>query len=169
MMKVNEKYRKYRPDVPCRGNYREWWHYAFTSVLEEVVKPKRGFWPRIWEFRQRFKRYVALYKEHLGSSSDTDSLDVEIEECELLLTLKSVVIARREAERQYLLEVPNASVVEAPQPGGGEGGGIFSGIYNWWYGGGDNESESAKNTVTKARDAEQKWRDPGDTICHRII
>ena len=51
MMRVNDKYRKYHPGVPLKGNTRSWWRYAYDSIVHEVVMPKREFWSRIWEYR----------------------------------------------------------------------------------------------------------------------
>jgi len=50
-MRVNEKYRKYHPGVPLRSHCREWWLYAYTSIKQEVIKPKKEFWVRIWQYR----------------------------------------------------------------------------------------------------------------------
>lgn len=49
LMALNQKYRKYSPGVPIKGNASAWWMYAYTSVVEEYVRPKS--WERIIEHR----------------------------------------------------------------------------------------------------------------------
>lgn len=49
-------------------------------------------------YRKLFKRYVSLYKKKLHSASDLDV--VQLDECEQELHIESIVLARKEAERQ---------------------------------------------------------------------
>jgi vacuolar protein sorting-associated protein 13A/C len=48
-MSVNQKYRKYHPNVPLKISPRSWWIYAYTAVVEERIRPYS--WERIKEHR----------------------------------------------------------------------------------------------------------------------
>lgn len=100
----------------------------------------------------------------MGGMSDKSlaNLNKQIEECEQALTLKSIVIARREAERLYLLEAPDMAV-ETPEP---ENQGFFAGVYNWWYGGAKDGGDSKSKTVTRARLAKTKRRGMRSHVVH---
>jgi hypothetical protein len=48
-MRVNQRYRKYHPIVALKVSPRSWWIYAYTAVVEEVIRPFS--WERIKEHR----------------------------------------------------------------------------------------------------------------------
>jgi vacuolar protein sorting-associated protein 13A/C len=61
-------YRKYRPNVPSySGHYKEWWHFAYTCVLENEVRRRRRNWDwdHICGHRKLCKEYGQLYEKKL--------------------------------------------------------------------------------------------------------
>ena len=49
LMRINQRYRKYHPNVSLKVSPRSWWLYAYSAVLEEVIRPYS--WERIKEHR----------------------------------------------------------------------------------------------------------------------
>lgn len=35
---------KYRPNVPYKGHYKEWWHFAYKCILVGEVQRNRNNW-----------------------------------------------------------------------------------------------------------------------------
>lgn len=63
-------YRKYRPNVPTyHGYYKAWWRFAYTCILETVVRRRRQNWDinHIMSHRHLCKQYSECYKEQLSS------------------------------------------------------------------------------------------------------
>lgn len=76
-------YRKYRPHLnEYKGHYKEWWHFAYQCILENVVKRRRRNWN--WEhirlYRNKCRQYSGLYKKQLsnkvGNNSDSSSYKI---------------------------------------------------------------------------------------------
>ena len=42
LMALNAKYHKYRPDIPLKGNVKQWWLFAYNAIIETQIKPKRN-------------------------------------------------------------------------------------------------------------------------------
>ncbi|KAK7492083.1 hypothetical protein BaRGS_00016747 [Batillaria attramentaria] len=94
MMRINQRYRKYHPNVPLKVSPRSWWIYAYTAVLEEVIRPFS--WERIKEHRARYKKYKSLYKKSL-EQGDQESLRSKLWELEEALDVTNILIARQQA------------------------------------------------------------------------
>lgn len=61
-------YRKYRPFVKTyKGNYREWWKFAITCVLEEDVRRRQRNWNwnHISQHRNLCREYADAYQTKL--------------------------------------------------------------------------------------------------------
>lgn len=60
-------YRKYRPCVPYKKHYKEWWHFAYKCIIEEEVKRKRNAWD--WNYilnhRKKCRTYEEVYQTKL--------------------------------------------------------------------------------------------------------
>lgn len=70
-MSKGTPYRKYRPNVEgYKGNYRAWWQFAYTCVLEgEVRRRRRNWnWENILNHRQMCKEYRVLYQKKLQNT-----------------------------------------------------------------------------------------------------
>ncbi|XP_067950623.1 intermembrane lipid transfer protein VPS13A-like [Watersipora subatra] len=128
LMRVNEKYRKYHPGVSCPGNAVLWWRYAYDSIVHEIIIPKQQFWTRIWDYRHKYKKYRDLYTKNLLSPDNhNEAAAAGLEECEMSLNIESIVMARKEAEKEYLVQKPSMAVVKPANES------VFSRLSNWWY------------------------------------
>lgn len=114
-------YRKYRPLLnQYRGHYKEWWLFAYESVLEEFVRRRRRNWnwEHILEYRNRCREYGALYKQNAVKEVIRTTSSVywrrgfhyffyfqikgpvkeQMEECMRQLDVTSIVIIRQQIE-----------------------------------------------------------------------
>lgn len=98
MMKVNQKYRKYHPNVPLKVSPRSWWIYAYESVIEERIRPFS--WERIQEHRSAYKRYKELYKKHVEFPID-QSFKEKLREVEENLDAFNIFLAREQAKLEF--------------------------------------------------------------------
>ena len=84
-----------------------WWHYAYTCIVEERIRP--WSWQRIREHRERYRRYKQLYKQHLHSKPTTPNnstaenteqtkLQAQLDELEEHMDLANILMAREEAK-----------------------------------------------------------------------
>ena len=76
------------------GNAKNWWRFAFTSIMETDIKRRSNNWSwiKIKEHRIKMKEYQHLYKQKLlGKKVDVESLEKQ-------LNLFSIVLARSQAE-----------------------------------------------------------------------
>ncbi|XP_055373962.1 intermembrane lipid transfer protein Vps13 [Condylostylus longicornis] len=63
-MQLGLPYRKYRPyNKSYKGNYKEWWNFAITCILEETVNRKRRNWS--WDHIKKHRKFCNEYKELL--------------------------------------------------------------------------------------------------------
>ncbi|XP_039312283.1 vacuolar protein sorting-associated protein 13 isoform X2 [Solenopsis invicta] len=96
-------YRKYRPNLTSyRGHYKEWWHFAYTCVLEETVRRCRRNWD--WNHMKRHRDTCRIYAEAYQTKLTTKKLAKEIEEqlthCERNLDIFNLVIIRQQIEME---------------------------------------------------------------------
>ncbi|EDW02215.1 vacuolar protein sorting-associated protein 13 [Drosophila grimshawi] len=135
-MQLGLPYRQYRPfNIPYKGHYREWWHFAITSVLEVDVRRSRRTWN--WEYikqhRERCNTYAEKYKEREQSKKPPQML---VETCNMLeqeLDVFNLLLIRQRVN----MEIAKSREAEPAQSGG-----WFSG----WWGGGSNTQRSAAET-----------------------
>ncbi|XP_065917560.1 intermembrane lipid transfer protein VPS13A-like [Dysidea avara] len=99
-MTVNTRYRKYKPPVEMKHQYKLWWQYAIVSVLEEHVKRKTEMWSpsHIRQHWRLFQQYVEKYKEKLLTSKPSADLLAQLQQLEDQLDIGNIVVARNEAE-----------------------------------------------------------------------
>ena len=132
-MQLASKYRKYHPNVPRKGNYKTWWHFAYTCILEETVRRRRKMWSwsNISRHRTLCKEYRGLYKTKLLTSKPPSDLLAKIEKCEKELDVMNITLMRQQAD----LEVKRhhaqrkAKKEGAKKPNGS--GGWFGGWLSW--------------------------------------
>ncbi|KAL4233207.1 hypothetical protein ACF0H5_007891 [Mactra antiquata] len=101
LMSVNQKYRKYHPNVLLKISPRSWWMYAYTAVVEERIRPYS--WERIREHRSRYRKYRDLYKKSLEIPNH-ESIKAKLWELEESLDICNIVIAREEAKSEFAPE-----------------------------------------------------------------
>ncbi|XP_018574731.1 vacuolar protein sorting-associated protein 13 isoform X2 [Anoplophora glabripennis] len=130
-------YRKYRPNLSeYRGHYKEWWHFAYKCVLEEEVRRRRRNWN--WEnilgYRNKCRQYSGLYKKQLKKAIKGDEKQ-EIENCEKILDVTSIVIIRQQIE----IELQRLQQIEAKQD---------KGWFGWiWKGSSSQQDEDSTSAV----------------------
>lgn len=133
LMEINQRYRKYRPNVPRKGNAKAWWKYAFDAVVGEYIRPYS--WKAIKEHRQNYRQYKELYKERLQKPNDAE-VRVDVQMMEDKLNIANVIMAREEAKLELLRSEPNRAVPRKKDQG-------------WWasWFGGDEEPEEEIEVV----------------------
>lgn len=96
-------YRKYRPNLTSyKGHYKEWWLFAYTSVLEETVRRYRRNWD--WNHMRRHRDACRTYAESYKTKLTTKKLVKEMEErltdCEKKLDIFNLVIIREQIQME---------------------------------------------------------------------
>ncbi|KAJ8937448.1 hypothetical protein NQ314_011837 [Rhamnusium bicolor] len=94
-------YRKFRPQVDTyRGHFKEWWHFAYESVLSDIRRKREGWqWGHMLSYRKTCEEYKDLYKKKLKNSlsaPDKERIDV----CEKALDITNIVIIRQRIEME---------------------------------------------------------------------
>nr|KAG5703288.1 hypothetical protein BaRGS_025530 [Batillaria attramentaria] len=147
MMRINQRYRKYHPNVPLKVSPRSWWIYAYTAVLEEVIRPFS--WERIKEHRARYKKYKSLYKKSL-EQGDQESLRSKLWELEEALDVTNILIARQQARLEYSIEAPEKAKKKKRS----------SGWFSSWFASDDEEDieveTESKDWLDKLTDEERE-------------
>ncbi|KAI6240270.1 Vacuolar protein sorting-associated protein 13C [Aphelenchoides fujianensis] len=129
-------YLKYRPHLNTyKGHYKEWWRFAFTSILEEQIRRKRRNWS--WERMREHRALVRDYRRAWIRKQTEKSLPHDVfallEKAESRLDVFNLNIARQQAEfdidRQGLTRLED-------QP---QGWGAWA--KSWWSGGSSKPKE----------------------------
>ncbi|XP_077487985.1 intermembrane lipid transfer protein VPS13A-like isoform X2 [Amblyomma americanum] len=107
LMEINQRYRKYRPNIPCKGNEKVWWKYAYDAVVGEYVRPYS--WKAIKEHRQNYRQYKEMYIKRLQMPNDAE-IRVDVQMLEDKLNIANVLMAREEAKLELLRSEPNRAV-----------------------------------------------------------
>ncbi|XP_070537095.1 intermembrane lipid transfer protein VPS13A-like isoform X2 [Ptychodera flava] len=125
----NEPYRKYRPNVPAKGNAKQWWHYAQNCVLHENVKRKNNMWSwnNISKHRELMKKYKAAWKEKVQIKKPSKAVMDTIQLYEEKMNVFSIVLARQQAEMEVAKAGSKVKKVKSKGDGGGWFGGLFGG------------------------------------------
>ncbi|XP_064596167.1 intermembrane lipid transfer protein VPS13C-like [Liolophura sinensis] len=143
-------YRKYRPDVPRKGNASTWWHFAYKSVLEETVRRRRRMWS--WEHishhRRTMKQYRQAYIQKLDQKKISAETQKKLEEGEKTLDVFSITIMRQQAE----VEAAKLGAKRKEEGGGGWFGGLFGGKKKKAA----KEENQIQNQLKEAYTAEEK-------------
>lgn len=138
-------YRKFRPyGIGYRGNYREWWHFAFTCILETDIRrrKKHWSWDNMLAYRKIYKLYETSYKLKLTTKKPSQDLLNQVEECEKILNIRSLIIIRQKIE----LEVEKMG---KEQPVAESKGWLSS----WWSGKKEDTSANESDDIKKKFEA----------------
>ncbi|XP_071479699.1 intermembrane lipid transfer protein VPS13A-like [Diadema antillarum] len=132
-MARNQPYRKFKPEVPLQGHAREWWHYAYNSILEEIVRRRRRMWSwdHIRAHRRLVRSYINLYVDKLDTSKPSKDLLKNLEDMERKLDVFNITLCRQQAEVEFKKRGKKKMKDK------GKGGGWFGG----WFGGGGKKEE----------------------------
>jgi hypothetical protein len=70
LMALNAKYHKYRPSVPLKSNSKTWWLFAYNSITETEIRPKRNRfkWEYIKQVTSTRREYVKFLKKKMKST-----------------------------------------------------------------------------------------------------
>uniref|UniRef100_A0A182IQ42 Vacuolar protein sorting-associated protein 13 n=1 Tax=Anopheles atroparvus TaxID=41427 RepID=A0A182IQ42_ANOAO len=139
-------YRKYRPHgIGYKGNFKEWWYFAYTCVLETDVRRRRNNWS--WEtmrrHRQNLRSYEEAYRVQLTTKKVTPEMISRSEEYEKILDLHNIVVIRQ----KVALEVEKEGKRQAEQQ---KAAGWFS---SWWGGSAKKEDDSTGADIKKQFEA----------------
>lgn len=96
-------YRKYRPNLTSyRGHYKEWWHFAYTCVLEETVRRCRRNWNWIHmkQHRDTCRDYAQAYQTKLTTKKLAKEIAEQLTHCEMKLDIFNLVIIRQQIEME---------------------------------------------------------------------
>ncbi|XP_011258849.1 vacuolar protein sorting-associated protein 13 isoform X1 [Camponotus floridanus] len=96
-------YRKYRPNLTSyRGHYKEWWHFAYTCVLEETVRRYRRNWNWIHmkQHRDTCRDYAQAYQTKLTTKKLAKEIAEQLTHCEMKLDIFNLVIIRQQIEME---------------------------------------------------------------------
>ncbi|XP_026322169.1 vacuolar protein sorting-associated protein 13 [Hyposmocoma kahamanoa] len=144
-MSKGAPYRKYRPHVfKYKGNYKQWWHFAYTCILEEEIRRRRRnwLWSHMKQHRNLCRAYAAVYRAKLTSNKGklTQEQLKLLEDCEKTIDIFNLVVIRQQIEME--VERQGKEDEEARKARG-----WFSG---WWYGSSSkDESGTNENDIIK--------------------
>lgn len=98
-------YRKYRPHVfKYKGNYKQWWHFAYTCILEEDIRRRRRnwLWSHMKQHRNLCRSYAAVYRAKLTSNKGklTQEQLKLLEDCEKTIDIFNLVVIRQQIEME---------------------------------------------------------------------
>lgn len=96
-------YRKYRPNLTSyRGHYKEWWHFAYTCVLEEHVRRCRRNWDwtHMKHHRDTCRDYAHAYQTKLTTKKLAKEMEEKLTHCETKLDIFNLVIIRQQIEME---------------------------------------------------------------------
>ncbi|XP_052088041.1 intermembrane lipid transfer protein VPS13C-like isoform X4 [Mytilus californianus] len=138
-LRVNMKYRKYRPNPNVRpvSNAKSWWKYAYQSVLQERIRPFS--WPKIVVYRQQFKDYKHLYLQHLENPND-ENITKRCKDLEYEMDVHNIMTAREDAKVEFQRRAPERAKRKKKEKSEGSW---------WWPWGGSQESEEEIETPDK--------------------
>ncbi|XP_073984515.1 vacuolar protein sorting 13C isoform X2 [Rhodnius prolixus] len=133
------KFRKYRPNFSSyRNHYKEWWHFAYTCVLEEDVKRRRRNWDwlQIKSHRDCLKTYRKAYQTKLSSSKPASDVVKQCTKLEQQLDALNIVLVRQQVE----FEVKREEKLTRPST---------TWFGKWWYGSSTQEDSPSSGDIRK--------------------
>ncbi|KAH3664357.1 hypothetical protein WICMUC_005742 [Wickerhamomyces mucosus] len=150
--KKTHRFKKFRPQVPLKGNGEEWFRYAANSVLSEIHdKNYRWSWEFLKKRRDNRKAYIPLWKKRLLLPENQQQLanPAEAEELRLLeeeLPYEDIKYfrslakseLRRELSEKSAAEIALKKVVESSKPKSG-------GWLSWWSS--ENQNEKSQDSI----------------------
>lgn len=131
-------YRKFRPyGITYKNHYREWWHFAFTCVIETNIRRRKTEWS--WEHMLENRRlrhlYSEVYKQKLINKKPSPEILEKCEECEKKLNIQILVVVRQQIE----LEIAKDKEKVAEQQ-------KSSGWFGGWFGGGKKDDAKLEDS-----------------------
>uniref|UniRef100_A0A224XG50 Putative vacuolar protein n=1 Tax=Panstrongylus lignarius TaxID=156445 RepID=A0A224XG50_9HEMI len=129
------KYRKYRPIVSSyKNHYKEWWHFAYTCIVEEDVRRRKRNWDWIHMMAHRnlLKSYRNEYKKKLSTTKPSQEALNKCAKLEQELDALNIVLVRQQVELE----------VERKEKLSGAASGWLS---SWWYGTSSGDSPDEKD------------------------
>ncbi|CAH1799949.1 unnamed protein product [Owenia fusiformis] len=137
LMALNQRYRKYAPDMPVKGNAHLWWKYAYNAIVEEKIRPYS--WSRIKEHRNKYRQYKNLYKRKLENPSDNEVKN-RLKQLEDNLDIANILMAREHAKLEFTKEAPERADKKEKEQS----------WWNWAFGSDDSDDEE-KVVIDKSR------------------
>nr|XP_022907818.1 vacuolar protein sorting-associated protein 13-like isoform X1 [Onthophagus taurus] len=149
LMSRGEPFRKFRPHVPYKGHYKEWWHFAYNCILESEVRRKHNNfnWDHIKKHLHMCKQYGKMYKLKMQSKKLAPEDENKIEKLEKALDLMNIVLVRQKIN----LELEKLER-DKPQAAGGWFG---------WFGNQEEKPDASKNIAAQFQEVmtpEEKQR-----------
>ncbi|KAK6631306.1 hypothetical protein RUM44_005832 [Polyplax serrata] len=134
------KYRKYRPiGIPVIGHTKEWWHFAYNAVVEDIRRYKREWsWANIKEHRELCRKYYELYETKLNSRRPSTVVTDELRNLENKLNVFNILLVRE----QVYVQVERSSQHR-------EGSSSNTGWLTGWFSYGSDKKESNQNELVK--------------------
>ncbi|GMT29125.1 hypothetical protein PFISCL1PPCAC_20422 [Pristionchus fissidentatus] len=144
------QYLRHRPNLNVyKGHYKEWWKFAYNSILHEKVKRRRQnwSWARMKEHRDLVKAYTEAWVSKQTEKSPAADVTKTITAGEEGLDVFSVNVARQQAE----MEIDRRGLTRLDdQP---QGWGAWA--KSWW---GSGAAEPAKAPPGKGGDIAAKFQ-----------
>ncbi|VDP11245.1 unnamed protein product, partial [Onchocerca flexuosa] len=144
------QYLKYRPHLnDYKDHYKEWWLFAYSAIIEEIVRRRRNNWN--WKRMKKHRESMKAYKDAWLKKQTEKNLSSKdrsiIEETEEHLDVFNINIARQQAD----MEIDRRGLKrleDQPQ-------GWISWVGNWWSGGSDQKSKAlpSSDIMTKFEEA----------------
>ncbi|KAL3882618.1 hypothetical protein ACJMK2_028943 [Sinanodonta woodiana] len=125
LMRINQRYRKYHPNVLLKISPRSWWQYAYNAIVEEFIR--QYSWERIKEHRIKYRKYKELYKKSL-EHPDHESIKSKLRELEEGLDVGNILMAREQAKSEFAPERVKKKKKE-------------KGWFSSWFGGSSDEED----------------------------
>uniref|UniRef100_A0A3P9AR25 Vacuolar protein sorting 13 homolog C n=1 Tax=Maylandia zebra TaxID=106582 RepID=A0A3P9AR25_9CICH len=130
-MVKNAPYRKFRPDVPVKGNVKLWWKYGVNSVTEVHIHPlsHTWSWSNIKRHRENLKAYKNAYKTKLLSQGKvSQETEQQVQDLEKVLDVFNITLGRQQAHMEVIRSGQKVAAKKAAA-GQKQGGGFFSSLF----------------------------------------
>ncbi|KAF2903862.1 hypothetical protein ILUMI_02321 [Ignelater luminosus] len=129
-------YRKFRPNVSYKGHYKQWWHFAYNCVLEDVKRRRTNWdWNHMKQHREMCKDYAAAYHAKLSQKKVSQEMQNALDNYEKKLDIINIVIIRQKIE----LEVARLGQIQAQRQS-------KSWFSSWWGSAKDEDKDLEEST-----------------------
>ncbi|XP_030582249.1 vacuolar protein sorting-associated protein 13C isoform X2 [Archocentrus centrarchus] len=130
-MVKNAPYRKFRPDVPIRGNAKLWWKYSFSCITEAHLRRFAHMWSwfNIKQHRENLRAYKTAYKTKLLSQNKvSQETEQQVQDLEKVLDVFNITLGRQQAHMEVIRSGQKVAAKKAAA-GQKQGGGFFSSFF----------------------------------------
>lgn len=124
-----------------KGHARQWWHFAYTCVLEKDIRrlKREWSWSNMRQHRVTCRRYAVAYATKLTVPKPTKELLDLCAELEDHLDLFNLRLIRQRAELLISSDIEVGTEVTADTDGGGTSAtvstdGWYDWMTSWWWG-----------------------------------